>query len=316
MAAPDPKAEASRWISTYLEASAAEQGTARNTQLAYGRDLLDFADWLARRGKGFASADRLAVENYLVHCDAQGLSRATRARRLSSIRQLYRFAFEEGWRQDNPAQRLTGPGRAQSLPKTLSETEVTRLIEAARTRARNPVDRLRDTALFELLYATGLRVSELVGLPVSAVRGDPRMVLVRGKGDKERMVPLSTPARAALVAWLVPRDAGEEAGRKQGRPASRFLFPGDGKDGHLTRQYFHGLVKDVAVLAGISPSRVTPHVLRHAFATHLLAHGADLRVIQTLLGHADLATTEIYTHVLDDHLKELVLTKHPLARKR
>jgi integrase/recombinase XerD len=188
-------------------------------------------------------------------------------------------------------------------------------MEAARSRGRNPADRLRDTALFELLYATGLRVSELVGLPVVAVRGDPRMILVKGKGGKERMVPLSDPARAALADWLAHRDAVEEAGRKAGRAPSRHLFPGEGREGHLTRQYFHSLVKDVAVLAGISPARVTPHVLRHAFATHLLAHGADLRVIQTLLGHADLATTEIYTHVLDDHLKDLVLTKHPLARK-
>ena len=308
-------AEAGRWISTFLDARAAELGTSRNTQLAYGRDLVDFADWLGRRGLDFARAGREAVEDYLVHCDAQGLSKATRARRLSSIRQLYRFAFEEGWRADNPALRLTGPGRAQSLPKTLTEAEVTRLIEAARVRGRNPADRLRDTALFELLYATGLRVSELVGLPVAAVRGDPRMILVKGKGDKERMVPLSSPARAALAAWLAHRDAEDEAGRKAGKAPSRHLFPGEGREGHLTRQYFHSLVKDVAVLAGLSPSRVTPHVLRHAFATHLLAHGADLRVIQTLLGHADVATTEIYTHVLDDHLKDLVLTKHPLARK-
>jgi integrase/recombinase XerD len=308
-------AEASRWISTFLDARAAEFGAARNTQLAYGRDLLDFADWLIRKGNGFATAARDDVADYLVHCDAQGLSKATRARRLSSIRQLFRFAFEEGWRTDNPALRLSGPGKAKSLPKTLSEAEVTRLMDAAQTRGRNPDDRLRDTALFELLYATGLRVTELVGLPVAAVRGDPRMILVRGKGEKERMVPLSTPARAALTDWLIHRDAAEEAARKSGRPPSRFLFPGDGSEGHLTRQYFHSLVKDVAVLAGISPSRVTPHVLRHAFATHLLAHGADLRVIQTLLGHADVATTEIYTHVLDDHLKDLVLTHHPLARK-
>jgi integrase/recombinase XerD len=309
---PDP--EAARWISTFLDARSAELGAARNTQLAYGRDLMDFGDWLGRRKMGFDTATRGEVEDYLVHCDAQGLSKATRARRLSSIRQLFRFAFEEGWRKDNPALRLTGPGKAQSLPKTLSEAEVTRLLEAARTRSRNPLDRLRDTALFELLYATGLRVSELVSLPIAAVRGDPRMILVRGKGDKERMVPLSTPARAALVEWLAQRDAEDEAARKAGRVVSRFLFPGDGREGHLTRQYFHSLVKDVAVLAGISPARVTPHVLRHAFATHLLANGADLMVIQTLLGHADVATTEIYTHVLDDHLKELVLTKHPLAR--
>ena len=310
-----PDAEASRWISTFLDARAADLGAARNTQLAYGRDLMDFADWLARQGGSFAGADRAQVEDYLIFCDAQGLSKATRARRLSSIRQLFRFAFEEGWRGENPALRLTGPGKAQSLPKTLSEAEVIRLMDAARTRGRSAGDRLRDTALFELLYATGLRVSELVGLPVAAVRGDPRMILVRGKGDKERMAPLSTPARAALTDWLAHRDTGEEAGRKAGRTLSRFLFPGDGREGHLTRQYFHSLVKDVAVLAGLSPARVTPHVLRHAFATHLLAHGADLRVIQTLLGHADVATTEIYTHVLDDHLQDLVLTKHPLARK-
>ena len=307
--------ESSRWISTFLDARAADLGAARNTQLAYGRDLVDFADWLGRRRESLAAAGREAVEDYLVQCDAQGLSKATRARRLSSIRQLFRFAFDEGWRADNPALRLTGPGRAQSLPKTLSEAEVTRLMDAARDRGRNPGDRLRDTALFELLYATGLRVSELVGLPVSAVRGDPRMILVRGKGDKERMVPLSSPARAALVDWLAHRDAAEDDARRAGRAPSRFLFPGDGREGHLTRQYFHSLVKDVAALAGLSPARVTPHVLRHAFATHLLAHGADLRVIQTLLGHADLATTEIYTHVLDDHLTELVLTKHPLSRK-
>lgn len=308
-------AEASRWISTFLDARMADLGAARNTQLAYGRDLLDFADWLQRRGMDFAAADRVQVEDYLIYCDAQGLSKATRARRLSSIRQLFRFAVEEGWRSDNPALRLTGPGKTQSLPKTLSEAEVSRLLDAARTRGRNPVDRARDTALFELLYATGLRVTELVSLPVAAVRGDPRMILVRGKGDKERMVPLSNPARAAVTEWLAVRDKAEDDARSKGQPPSRYLFPGDGQGGHLTRQYFHSLVKDVAVLAGLSPAHVTPHVLRHAFATHLLAHGADLRVIQTLLGHADVATTEIYTHVLDDHLKDLVLTRHPLARK-
>lgn len=310
-----PGAQDSRWIATFLDACAAELGAAQNTRLAYGRDLADFANWLDRRGLDLAGAERAAVEDYLVHCDALGLSKATRARRLSSIRQLFRFAFEEGWRPDNPALRLTGPGRTKSLPKTLSEAEVLRLIDAAGVRGRSVMDRLRNTTLFELLYATGLRVSELVSLPLAAVRGDPRMILVRGKGDRERMVPLSAPARAAVTDWLVLRDAAEEAARLAGRPASRFLFPGDGRDGHLTRQHFHTLVKDIAVEAGISPARVTPHVLRHAFATHLLAHGADLRVIQTLLGHADIATTEIYTHVLDDHLKDLVLKHHPLARK-
>lgn len=310
-----PDADPRRWISTFLDARSAEAGAARNTQLAYARDLLDFTDWLTARGGSLATAGRDAVEDYLIHCDAQGLSKATRARRLSAIRQLFRFAFDEGWRSDNPALRISGPGKAQNLPKTLSREEVVRLIDAARTKGRSASDRMRNAALLELVYATGMRVSELVGLPIAAVRGNPRMVLVRGKGDKERMVPLSGPARAALSDWLACRDADDDIARKSGRPPSRFLFPGDGRDGHMTRQHFHLMLKDIAVLAGLSPARVTPHVLRHAFATHLLAGGADLRVIQTLLGHADVATTEIYTHVLDDHLKHLVLTHHPLAKK-
>ncbi|MEY5038194.1 MAG: hypothetical protein RL472_1300, partial [Pseudomonadota bacterium] len=247
--------------------------------------------------------------------EAEGLSKATRARRLSSIRQLYRFAHEEGWRDDNPALRISGPGANQRLPKTLSHDEVDRLLDAARSKGRNTGEKLRNTALMELLYATGMRVSELVGLPVAAVRGNPQMILVRGKGDKERMVPLSPPARAAVAVWLAHRDAEEETARKAGKAASKALFPGSGADGHLTRQHFYLLIKDIAVLAGVSPAKVTPHTLRHAFATHLLAGGADLRVIQTLLGHADIATTEIYTHVLDDQLKALVLTHHPLAKK-
>lgn len=303
-----------RWISTFLEAQAAEADAARNTRLAYGRDLLDFAGWLARQGKDFATAGREAVEDYIVFCEAQGLAKATRARRLSAIRQMFRFAHDEGWRPDNPAIRIKGPGPSARLPKTLSLDEVERLLDAARTKGRDEAGRLRNAALVELLYATGMRVSELVGLPVAAARGDPAMILVRGKGGKERMVPLSAPARAALADWLICRDAVEEAGRKAGRAVSRALFPGPGVDGHLTRQHFYLLIKDIAVLAGVDPGKVTPHTLRHAFATHLLAGGADLRVIQTLLGHADVATTEIYTHVLDDRLRELVLTKHPLAK--
>lgn len=310
-----PPCDDHRWISAFLEAQAAELDAARNTRLAYGRDLKDYADWLAHRSLALATATRETVEDYLVHCEAQGLSKATRARRLSSIRQLYRFAHEEGWRDDNPALRIKGPGATQRLPETLSQEQVERLLDAARTKGRTPGERLRNTALMELLYATGMRVSELVELPVAAARGDPKMILVRGKGGKERMVPLSAPARAALAAWLAHRDGEEEAARKQGRPASRHLFPGPGAAGHLTRQHLFLMLKDIAVAAGISPAAVTPHRLRHAFATHLLAGGADLRVIQTLLGHADVATTEIYTHVLDEHLKSLVLSHHPLAAK-
>ncbi len=304
-----------RWISAFLDAQAAELGAARNTRLAYGRDLIDFAGWLKEHGNDFATASREDVESYLIFCDAQGLSKATRARRLSSIRQIFRFAHEEGWRDDHPALRIKGPGAVQRLPKSLGLPQVELLLDAAARTGRTPGEKLRNKALMELLYATGMRVSELVTLPLAAVRGNPKMILVKGKGDKERMVPMSPPARAATQLWLVHRDAEEDKLRKAGKPASRFLFPGPGVDGHLTRQHFYLLIKDFALEGGVDPSLVTPHTLRHAFATHLLAGGADLMVIQTLLGHADVATTEIYTHVLDDQLKDLVLNHHPLARK-
>ena len=301
-------------IATFLEAQAAELDAAENTRLAYARDLKDFATWLERRKSEFLSVEQAEIESYLIDLDASGMSRATRARRLSAVRQFFRFAFEEGWRSDNPAVRIKGPSREKRLPKTLSEDEVDRLLAASRTHGR-PDDRLRNTCLMEVLYATGLRVTELVSLPVMAARGDPRMLLVRGKGGKERMVPLSQPAREALALWLERRDAVEEIAQKEkGTPPSKFLFPSRGKSGHLTRHRFYLLIKDFAVAAGVSPDKVTPHTLRHAFATHLLSHGADLRAIQTLLGHADVATTEIYTHVLEDRLKELVLQHHPLAK--
>ena len=304
-----------RWISTFLEAQAAELDAARNTRLAYGRDLVDFGGWLEREAKAFATAERADIENYLIFCEAQGLSKSTRARRLSAIRQLYRFAFEEGWRSDNPGMRIKGPGRSAKLPKTLDLPQVEALIATARDKARTAEEATRNGCLIELIYATGMRVSELVELPVAAVRGAPAMILVRGKGGKERMVPLSPPAKAALAEWLVLRDAADAAAQTAGKKPSRFLFPGRGAAGHMTRQQFFVLLKAIAVQAGLDPAEVTPHTLRHAFATHLLAGGADLRVIQTLLGHADLSTTEIYTHVLDEHLKALVLNHHPLARK-
>lgn len=301
-------------LSAFLAALSAETGAARNTLLAYGRDLTDFAGWLARRGDDLLAVGRDGIEAYLVALEAEGLSQSTRARRLSAIRQFCRFAHDEGWRADNPALRLSGPGKAARLPKILSEDHVGALLDKARTHGRDATARLRMTCLMELLYATGMRVSELVTLPLAAARGDPQMILVAGKGGRERMVPLSAPARTALAAWAALRAEQEEAARKAGRPASRFLFPSRSATGHLTREGFYLALKDLAAAAGVSPATVTPHRLRHAFATHLLAHGADLRAIQTLLGHADIATTEIYTHVLDERLRQLVLTHHPLAQ--
>ncbi|MFO7855921.1 MAG: tyrosine recombinase [Paracoccaceae bacterium] len=288
----------------FLEALQAERGAAPNTLAAYRRDLADLAAFL---GTDWAEAEREALEDWMADMAARGLGPATRARRLSAARQFFRFALEEGWRDDDPAARLEGPGARRGLPKTLSEAEVEAMLEAARRVRRDSDagrrDALRRRCLLELLYATGLRASELAALPVAAARGDPRMILVRGKGGRERMVPLSGPAREALRDWLAAR----------GDVRSPRLFPSRAQGGALTRQGLWKLVREVATEAGIDPARVSPHALRHAFATHLLAHGADLRAIQTLLGHADLSTTEIYTHVLEARLRELVLTRHPLA---
>ncbi len=302
----------SHWIQSFLEAQAAELDAATNTQLAYGRDLSGFSEWLASRQLHFANAKQDDVEGYLIESEAEGLSASTRARRLSAIKQLYRFAFEEGWRDDNPAIQIKGPGKSKSLPRTLSIDEVAALLHAAREsgKASN-----RNTCLMELLYATGMRVTELVTLPVSSARGDPSMLLVRGKGGKERLVPLSPPAREALTEYLIERDAHEDLARAEGKPESRYLFPSRGKLGHLTRHRFFTLIKEIAEKAGVAADKVTPHTLRHAFATHLLAGGADLRAIQAMLGHADVATTEIYTHVLDERLTELVMNHHPLSKK-
>ncbi|MEM9708134.1 MAG: tyrosine recombinase [Pseudomonadota bacterium] len=304
--------DAAQKIAAFLEAQAAELGASENTRLAYGRDLKDAAQWMSVNGPGLLEGARATIESYLGHLDDQGMSRATRARRLSALKQFYRFAFEEGWRADNPALQIKGPGRAARLPKTLSEADVDALLAAARCTGKK-IDRLRNTCLMEILYATGLRVSELVSLPLASVRGDPRVLLIRGKGGKERLVPLSPPAREALADWLGHRDSSEVVKTLSG-PQAAALFPTRSGSGHLTRHRFYALIKELAVAAGIDPSEVTPHTIRHAFATHLLARGADLRSIQTLLGHADVATTEIYTHILDAQLAELVQDHHPLVQ--
>ncbi|MEE9389405.1 MAG: tyrosine recombinase [Paracoccaceae bacterium] len=300
-------------IQTFLEAQAAELDAAANTQLAYARDLKYFAEWLGKHGLDFNRCDRNDIEKFIAYCHAQGLAKATLARRLSAIKQLFRFSYEEGWRTDNPAVQIKGPGRDKRLPKTLDQEEVADLLKAAQVNGRSQADRLRGSCLMELLYATGMRVTELVSLPAAAARGDPQFLLVRGKGGQERMVPLSNPARQALLLWLKARDDQQAVATKNGRQESPFLFPSRGKLGHLTRHWLYGFIKTLAIAAKIDPKKVTPHTMRHAFATHLLANGADLRSIQTLLGHADISTTEIYTHVLDEKLRELVLLHHPLA---
>lgn len=298
------------WVPIFLEAMQAEQDAAENTLAAYARDLKDFLAFTETKSLTLENLSRADIEDYLIRLEANGLAASTRARRLSAVRQLFRFAFLEGWRNDDPAALIRGPKLGRHLPNTLSEEDVDRLLDAARHVGKTPTDKLRNTCLMELLYATGLRVTELVALPITAARGDPRMILVRGKGGRERMVPLSQPSRDALAIWLVERD--EIESEKPNK--SSFLFPSRGKKGHLTREAFFLLTKDLALKAGLDPAGISPHTMRHAFATHLLANGADLRSIQTLLGHADVATTEIYTHVLEERLKELVFEKHPLAK--
>lgn len=304
----------SNWLELFLEAIQAENDASQNTLLSYARDLKDFSAFLKARQQDYGTATRAEIEAYLIDQADRGMAQSTRARRLSAIRQLYRFAFLEGWRDDDPGALIKGPKRHRRLPSALSEADVDRMLVVAATHGRTETERLRDTCLMQILYATGLRVSELVSLPVSAVRGDPRMILIRGKGGRERMVPLSPPARDSLTAWLAHLDQAHDVRPgSSARPRSPHLFPARGKRGHMTREHFFLLVKDFARLAGLDAAKVSPHTLRHAFATHLLAHGADLRVIQTLLGHASIATTEIYTHVLETRLKALVLEKHPMA---
>lgn len=289
----------------FLEMMAAERGAAANTLEAYRRDLECLGKFLCARGRPAREASTQDIRDYLAAMRDAALSPRTAARRLSCLRQFFRFLLAESMRNDDPTSLLDSPRLGQSLPKNLSEDEIAALLRTALKR-----DDQRIPALLELLYATGLRVSELVGLPLAAVARDPSVLIVRGKGDKERMIPLNAPARAAIRSWLKVR-AGS---LPKGKP-SRWLFPSAARDGHLTRSGFYRLLERLAVSAGIPVERVSPHVIRHSFASHLLAHGADLRSLQQMLGHADIATTQIYTHVLDDRLKALVSRSHPLAKK-
>lgn len=298
----------SRQIGGFLEMLSAERGAARNTIEAYRRDLEDFEKFLEARGRRVDGARMDDIRDYLASL-ARGLSPRTAARRLSALRQFHRHLFAEGIRRDDPAANLESPRQGRPLPKILSEEETEELLAAARS-GRGP-ETARRAALLEILYATGLRVSELVGLRLSSISRDRRFLTVTGKGGKERLVPLGDPARAALSHYLRQRERFLRGGSGAKNP---WLFPSRSGSGHLTRHRFGQMLKDLARDAGLDCGRISPHVLRHAFATHLLDHGADLRSVQQMLGHADISTTQIYTHVLGARLKALVHDHHPLAR--
>jgi integrase/recombinase XerD len=308
-------------INLFLDMLAAEQGAGENTLDAYRRDLTDLSEFLTASGQGFASAATQALRDYLADLDARGFKSSSVARRLSAMRHLFRFLLNERIRGDDPAAILSGPKRGRGLPKVLSIADVDRLLsrakaltEAGEASAPQRLRAMRLYCLLEVLYATGLRVSELVALPLSASRSDARMIVVRGKGNKERLVPLNETSRRAMADYLAAVETLKDAKRKNAG-VSKWLFPSFGESGHLTRQHFARDLKELAASAGLAPRLVSPHVLRHAFASHLLHNGADLRIVQTLLGHTDISTTQIYTHVVEERLKSLVRDLHPLAEK-
>ncbi len=295
------------WAEAFLEMMAVERAAARNTLTAYGKDLADAGGFLAGRGRSLSDASAEDVEAYFESLGARGLSASTAARRRAALRQFYRFVLGEGWRADDPSRRVDAPRQGRPLPRVLSREEMERLIAAAA--ARDGAQGLRLACMVELIYASGMRVSELLSLPLAALARDPAYLIVMGKGGKERLAPLNDAARTAVKAYLEVRPVFVHG------PPSPWLFPSRGAGGRLTARRFSQLLGEAAADAGIDPARVSPHVLRHAFATHLLEGGADLRTVQTLLGHADISTTQIYTHVAEDRLREVVQTKHPLGRK-
>ena len=309
-----PKTIDETLVDLFLDMQAAERGAGANTLSAYRNDLADLSAHLRAAGGSITRASTDDLRGFLNSLDERGFKASSLARRLSAVRQLYRFLYAEGKRADDPAAVLEGPKRGRALPKVLTIAEVDRLLAQARANADDttqaPAARLRAARLLSLLetvYATGLRVSELVALPASAARRDQRILVVRGKGGKERLVPLNQSAKHAMAEYLEMRASGEA------KTPSKWLFPSFGEQGHLTRQHFARELKALGTACGIAGERLSPHVLRHAFASHLLHNGADLRVVQTLLGHADISTTQIYTHVLEERLKTLVRDLHPLA---
>lgn len=293
------------YLDAFLDMLLAERAVSPHTRSAYESDLRQAAQVLARKKIDLSQADADAIQFYIKNISA--LAAKSRARKLSSLRQYYRFLISEGVRRDDPTAELDSPRQPKNLPDIISIEEMQMLIDAL---AGDAPETLRLNAMVELCYGSGLRASELVKLPLASFQSRRAVLLVRGKGDKERLVPLSVPSRDALEKYLAVRP--RFLGKKKTSP---FLFPSHGKEGHISRIRFYQLLKQVAVQAGLPLKKIHPHALRHAFATHLLAGGADLRSLQTLLGHADIGTTQIYTHVVGDHLKKTVETHHPLAKK-
>jgi integrase/recombinase XerD len=315
------KASDDKLINLFLDMLAAEQGAGENTLDAYRRDLTDLSVFLSRAKTGFAGVGTDKLRDYLSDLDTRGFKSSSVARRLSAMRHLFRFLVSERVRSDDPAAILSGPKRGRGLPKVLSIADVDRMLTRAKELTEvayiSPLQRLRAMRLYcllEVLYATGLRVSELVSLPLSAARQNARMIVVRGKGNKERLVPLNEASRQAMADYLAAMETLKPE-QKRNLVASKWLFPSFGESGHLTRQHFARDLKELAAAAGLAPRLVSPHVVRHAFASHLLHNGADLRIVQTLLGHTDISTTQIYTHVVEERLKSLVRDLHPLAEK-
>ena len=299
-------------VENFLEAKYAEEGLSENSILAYSRDLEKLSE---KSDKPLIDMTQQELEKYFVYLEKLGHSQSTRARHLSSIKQFFKFCIDEGYLLTDPSSQLSGPKSPKPLPKTLTLEEVDALLEVATTHGKTKFEKARNRCLMELLYASGMRISELMSLPVASVRGKPQMILIKGKGSKERLVPLSPPAIGALDDWLKFRDDNENLSIKKGFQKSNFLFPSNSTNGYLTRNWFFNKIKIWAVEAGVKSERVSPHTIRHAFATHLLSNGADLRVIQTLLGHSDISTTEIYTHIVNDKLKSTLDNHHPLSTK-
>tara|TARA_B100000963_G_scaffold335637_1_gene329947 strand:- start:189 stop:1115 length:927 start_codon:yes stop_codon:yes gene_type:complete len=299
-------------IRKFLEAKYAEEGLSENSISAYARDLKKMSNKI---NKPLLRITQSELEKYFIYLQSLGHSQTTRARHLSSIKQFYKYSVEQGYLNSDPSSQLSGPRKPKPLPKTLTIEEVDALLEVAKTNGQNKFECSRNNCLMELLYASGMRISELMSLRVESVRGSPKMILIKGKGSKERLVPLSPQAINAINQWLKFRDEKEEQSVKKGLKRSKFLYPSSSKNGHLTRNWFFNKIKSWALEAGIKSGKVSPHTIRHAFATHLLSNGADLRVIQTLLGHSDITTTEIYTHIVNEKLKSTLEKYHPLSTK-